>query len=340
MNVRKILIIRTRMIGDVLLDTPLVRCLKEKLPGVEIHYLTSKVASPVLVYNTNIEAVYEKELWGMWELASFIFRKKFDAVFDLMHNAWSMFLTLVSRAPVRSVINKGRFDPIYNFKVRPPFREKPYTVWHRLEFLRPLGIEPEGCSVFPEFPYPDFYVDEMRKRLREMGIQDSDFLVVINTAPESPVRNWPLDRFVEIADALIEEFGAKVVFAWTPEKKELLKSALRGSRKGAILAPATETLYHLAALLKLSKLYFGTDSGPRHIAISQGTPTFAIFTHADPSNWTPPNSPQHGYIWKGLPCQPCYRTKCKLGNYNCLLSLSREEVQNALFEFIERKVLA
>jgi len=330
-----VLIIRTRMIGDVLLDTPLIRALRRK--GFEVHYLTGRVASEILARNPHVSRLFRREDYRFVELLKTVRINRYYALFDFMHNLWSMALTAFSGADIRAAITEGDAVFPYNFKVKPPYEAKPYTVFHRLEFLRTLGIDPEGFSADLEFPIPEGVLKIMEERLREAGWRKGEFLVAVHADPGSPVRNWPLDRFLSVSERLVKEFDARVLFIWTPDKKGMLETALAAVKTEKVsLAPPTETLHHLGALLRLVDLFFGVDSGPRHIAISQGTPTFAIFTHASPAGWTPPGDPRHGHVSKGLPCQPCGKPRCPLGTYECLKTLSVEEVYGSLREFIKR----
>ena len=323
------------MIGDVLLDTPLVRALYHE--GFEVHYLTGMVPSEILARNPHVSRLFRREDYRFFELLKRVRENRYHALFDFMHNLWSMTLTAFSGADIRAAITKDDAIFPYNFKIAPPYEEKPYSVFHRLEFLRALGMDPEGFSVDLEFPVPEDVLRAMEGRLREAGWERGEFLVAVHADPKSPVRNWPLDRFLRVSEMLVDEFEARVLFIWTPDKKGMLEMALASVKtENVSLAPPTETLHHLGALLRQVDLFFGIDSGPRHIAISQGTPTFAIFTHASPAGWTPPDDPKHGYISKGLPCQPCGKPRCPLGTYECLKALSAEEVYGRLREFIKR----
>src|SRR5262249_14376618 len=102
------------------------------------------------------------------------------------------------------------------------------------------------------------------------------------------------------------------------------------------LAPGTRVLSApdvaaLAGVIAPLRALVGTDSGPRHLAVAFGVPTYTWFGPAHPAAWTP-DDPRHAYLRTNLPCRACERTRC--AHWNCLPSLSAEEASGRVMEHL------
>ncbi len=312
-----------------MLDTPLIRALKENFPRSRIIYFSRNPSIEILRYNRNVIPVE----------FSFINLLKVSLTFkpyifmDLKGNAVSVIASRLSGAKYRLGIFKESRRRYYNVHIYPPFGKIHYTVYHRLEFLRPFGIDPMSASIDTEFPYPIEYIEKMKKNLHEMGI--SGFFFVSHLRLDLPHRAWDIRKYCSFFNKLQREYAYPILIAWEPSKVKTLEPVLRCAP--VRLAPRTKSLFDLGALMKLAGVYFGSDSGPKHIAVSQRTPTFALFFTELPDAWTPPD-PKHSFAWKGLPCQPCWRKSCRFGTFDCIHKLSSEEVFSKFKEFLKDKL--
>jgi ADP-heptose:LPS heptosyltransferase len=89
----------------------------------------------------------------------------------------------------------------------------------------------------------------------------------------------------------------------------------------------------LAGVIAPLRALVGTDSGPRHLAVAFGLPTYTWFGPAHPDAWTPPDA-RHGYWRTPLPCRACERTKCP--HWNCLPALSPDEAAERVLTHLAR----
>lgn len=314
-KIGRILLIRLRKLGDVVLDTPLLRELKNKFPWVEIYYLTSRMYGEVLENNSYIFRVIP-----FHNLNPFLLEKirelHFDAVIDLMGNFISLCIIAASGARYRIAHTKRM--KIYNVEV--PYSSAPdYTVYHRLDLLRAFGMDPSQASIELDVPVDEASRDRVEEMFRASGIRSDDFVVSFQVETDGQVRSWAPRNFAKLADMLKEKLGAKVVLIQPPKGGKAIKEILAITNYRHILLPPLN-LKELCAFMSLVNLHFGPDSGPRHLAISQGTPTYSLFTTANPLNWTPPDS-IHGWITAGVDCQPCETrnpNKCPTGSFDCL----------------------
>ncbi|RKZ27810.1 D-glycero-beta-D-manno-heptose-1,7-bisphosphate 7-phosphatase, partial [bacterium] len=103
---------------------------------------------------------------------------------------------------------------------------------------------------------------------------------------------------------------------------------------GVVFAGDT-TLRELIALIKLSRVFVGNDSGPLHISGAVGTPSVGIFGPTHPSLGYAPDSPNSRIIGAELPCRPCTlygKGRCRLGSRLCMTLIEPDEVADAVEE--------
>lgn len=131
-------------------------------------------------------------------------------------------------------------------------------------------------------------------------------LVVIHPGTGGPTKHWPLANWVTVAEALTTQPGVRLVLTGGPTEVALVQAlAAQLTRPVLTLAGQTGT-GALTALLGRAALVLGVDSGPLHLAVSQGTPTIHLFGPSNPHRFGPWGDPaRHQIIRAGIACSPC-----------------------------------
>jgi ADP-heptose:LPS heptosyltransferase len=151
--------------------------------------------------------------------------------------------------------------------------------------------------------------------------------VVLNASASWPAKGWPLEHFAELARLLRARLDASVWLAWGPGE-ESARDAMVARAEGALTALPPTDLVQLAACLAQADLLITTDSGPKHIAVAEGTPTLTLFGSTDPRGWQPPGG-RHVWITHDVACRPCDLTRCPVPGHPCLDLLTPGEVAHA-----------
>ncbi|MEJ2093037.1 MAG: glycosyltransferase family 9 protein [Syntrophobacterales bacterium] len=173
-----------------------------------------------------------------------------------------------------------------------------------------LGGVPQAVWI-PSFPEDgaDHVVTVQARRLQELGIKEApaplrlllapagggeesidpgDRLLVIAPGSASPVKNWPLDRYYELARALAWEAGLQVVWLAGPAEESLLPFIQGLAAAQEQLVWVQEPLERVARLLARTRVYLGGDSGMTHLAAAAGSRrVVALFGPTDPRVWAP-----------------------------------------------------
>ena len=278
----------------MILTTPLLRALKKGMPDARIYFLTRRPSAKVLQGNPNLAGVFYREDKPL----AAIRRAGIDISIDFMRSSSSGFFARFSGAQKRIAFHYPAGWLFHN--TMPAKREdNAYTVFDRLQLLEPLGIPHDG-------PKPDLaYGPENAARADAFlnGLPPAPLTVTFDITSPRDHRRWAPENFTRLADKLKENYGARAIFLWGPGELDYVKTALAAGAGGHILAPDLDLL-DLAALLKKTTLHVGTSSGPMHVAVSQGTPTFTVYAPQNsPASWSPPG-PEHSWVQGELASLP------------------------------------
>jgi len=338
-DIRKILVIKLRAIGDVVLSTAVLPSLKKFYRDAKIHFMVESSGKEVLENNPYLDRIVVLPLkeWGKlsavkaW-LSGFRFLKtirkeKYDLVFDLFGNPRSAFITWITGAPLRVGFSFRGRKYAYNKRVMPRGGEV-HEVEFNLDALRALNVPIVDFS--PIFPLLKQEIDFIDKWIKENGLEKS-FLVGLNPWGSWQAKRWGLEKFAALADKLVETYQAKVVVLWGPGEYRHAEKVKALAHYPVLIAPQT-SLKQLGALLFRCQLVVANDSGPMHISAAVGTKTVGIF---GPTQWQlqGPYGRGHGVAYKkGLTCLGCNRLSCE--KMTCMKDLSVDEVMEVIKQVV------
>ena len=194
-------------------------------------------------------------------------------------------------------------------------------------------LEQIGIPVIPSEKLLSLAPDDAefgREFLLRNGIEESDLVVGIHAGAGYPIKEWGEDRFRELADKIVSELGAKVIWFSDPGKPS---PSLVGDNAGIVCASLP--LRQFLAVLSCCHAFVGNDSGPMHMAAGLGVRVVAIFGPELPEWFGPMGAGHEIVIRKGMWCRPCWR-KCRFAEHYCLRLISVEEVMQAVHNVVGR----
>jgi lipopolysaccharide heptosyltransferase II len=347
----KILLIRLRLIGDVVFTTPLLRALKRAFPRAHLTYLVEPQALPVVRENPHLdEVIVAPRRSGLGRiaddlrLAGRLRRERYDIVIDLHGGPRSAWLAWLSRAPVRIGYEiPGRTWMYTRAVARPRTLRQRHSVLNQWDLLEAIEGWPEGAPS-PERDAVEMAFDadadtRFASRLEAAGITGSHELVVVHVSAGNPFRRWPEPAFTALVSGLASGSPARrIVLSSGPSDRDA--AARIGAAARQSLGPAANRvleigefdLAELRALIGRSRLFIGGDSGPLHIAATTSTPIVGIYGPTEPARsapWRDPRFPTESVDVAGLPCRPCDQRVCEPGDFRCLTTLKPEDVLSA-----------
>jgi ADP-heptose:LPS heptosyltransferase len=167
-------------------------------------------------------------------------------------------------------------------------------------------------------------------------------LVGMHAAGGRAIKQWPPERFRELAATLIEHRGATVILTGAAGDADTVRAVSAGLPQNRIVDVSGEMdLPALAALLQLLDVYVTGDTGPMHLAHAVGTPIVAIFGPSDPVRYGP-QGPRDRIVRVDLPCSPCNRirlppARCAGHTPDCLAGVSTAAVLQAIDDVLREQ---
>jgi ADP-heptose:LPS heptosyltransferase len=155
-------------------------------------------------------------------------------------------------------------------------------------------------------------------------------VVILHPGSGSRKKVWPLDRFLDLAHRLQNDFDSRILIVLGPaEGPEVQKTFERMGPIAAILAKDL-TLLQLASVMEGCRFFAGNDSGITHLAAALGLPTVAIFGPTDQRVWSP-RGEKTFVVSRGVRCCPCPQERLALcRDFECLRRIETEEVLEGL----------
>lgn len=328
--VERILVVKLRAIGDVLLSTAVLPGLRAAYPQASVDFLTEKYCAGVVEGNPHIRnlVTFDPVNDGSLDLIRRVRTAGYDLVVDLFGNPRSAVLTLLSGASVRVGYRFNWRTLCYN-RVVPPRGGTVHNVDFNLDALIRIGID--GLSGKPYFPLDDSAETFAGDFFTETGLVDRK-VIALNAGGGWISKKWRPEQFAGLGKRIVEETGSGVLVFWGPGEEEDARQVLAGIGRGAVMTPAS-TLKQLGSLLKRCSVLVTNDSGPMHIAAALGVPVVAIFGPTVPRLQGPVFTESVVVQNLDLDCLGCSYTVCPIGN-PCMVDLPVGKVYAALQELM------
>ena len=332
-EVRKVLLVRLRSIGDTVLATPSAFALKRLLPKIQVDMLVEDWVAPLLDPHPHIDNVLALERGGLMSrmrAARELRAEKYDVVYNLHGGTTATFLTRATGARHRVGFKTYQYAQLHNHLAPSPLllwgQQKAHSVEQQLALLgwtgvpvtdRPrtqLGVSPEAAEI-------------INQRLAAIGLTDRK-IALIHPAAAFATKQWATENFARVAEYVAERGFAPVAVA-APHEQVVLENLVGES---SVHVETFElSLPEVTALAARSQVFVGNDSGIAHIAAAVGTRSVVVFGSSNIAHWRPWNSAPAEVVFEQMPCQPCHGYFCeKFAQPECILRVPVARVTAAI----------
>ncbi len=331
-EIKKILVIRFRQVGDTILASAMCSSLKRSFPNAEIHIVLNSRIAPIFENHPDIDKTitftpeenknFLKYITRIWNV---VHNEKYDVIIDMRATIRTLLFSLFSlRTPIRIGRTKKYSKPFLTHCVDFPKDNRDMVQLNQL-YANSLS------EIGPITPVNDFrlYVSEEEKRnaynyMKKEGIDFSRPVVLVGVTTKILEKRWNIDFMTEVIRRILERYkDIQLIFNYAPDReeedaKEIYKRL--GCPEAVKITIQGKSLRSLMAICSNCSFYFGNEGGARHLVHSLGIPSFAIFSPgANKSCWMPQNStPANGI-------EPC-----DIINNEDMQILSREEQFNRI----------
>ncbi len=339
LNGKKILVTFLMHLGDLTLTTPFVHALRKAAPAAHITFLADEKLKDVVLHNPYIDEVItidkkgrDNSLLALVACARRLSAMRFDLLINLHPNERCSFVCALTRTKTRAGTAHKLFKPFWD--VFTPLNRKLHAADMYLDVLRQLGVarlEHNGLEIFPGAENCDFAAEFWRQH----GVFRTDRLIGFNIGSAVPTKRWAPERFAQVADHFAD-LGYKPVFFGGIMDEEMVQEAVSRMRTIPVVATGAFSIGALAAAMKRCSLIITNDSGPMHVAISQGIPIVAMYGPSSPHLYGP-YTDNAIIVTAQPPCNGCADgMKHKCADLQCMERLTAEQVIDAAAQMLQR----
>jgi heptosyltransferase-2 len=334
----KILVRAPNWIGDAIMAIPALSAVRHARMRDEITILARPAVADTYRSQEYADHVREYDnlgrhqgMSGRNKLIAELRAERFDAAL-LFQNAFEA-AWLAWRAGIPERIGYARDGrSFFLTKAVPVPREGeiPHHESHYyIEMLRRAGWIDDGI----EISKPGLKVEAMARAEAEAALLQAGAIpgawrcAIAPGASYGDAKCWPAARFAALADRLISECGADVIFFGAARESEIAGRICSMMHSRAISMVGKTSTRELPALMASCSAFIGNDSGAMHVAAAVGLPVIGIFGSTDPDG-TAPLTQQFTLIREPASCSPCFLRKCPV-DHRCVTRIEVETVFQA-----------
>lgn len=313
---RRILVVRTDRIGDVVLATPLIRALRRTFPDAFIGAMVRPYTRDLLLHNPHLNDIFvddpqgeHRGRAGFWNRVKALRQFRYDTALMLLPTERAAWMLFCAGIPRRVGVGTKLYgvltfmQGVSRTKYIPLRHEADYC----LDLGRKIGARPDGLDT--ELFLTAAERERGREILREAGAAAGDTLVGFHIGNGNSAPNWPPERYADLARLVAAgtRHSVKIVFTDGSNRGPMPVGKRFIDLRGRL------TLRELMSVLSLQRLLFSSSTGPMHLAAALRVPTVSMFcplTACSPALWGPQGNtarillPGEGYCSVRCPGDP------------------------------------
>ncbi len=333
-GIRRILIVQTAYLGDMVLTLPFIDAVRQRFPPAHIAVLTVPVNAALLYGQPGVDAVIlfdkrgiHKGLWGMLEMVRRLRTHGYDLVFSPHRSLRSALLIACSGIPRR--IGFARWLTRWAYTAAVPRRVVAHEVERNLQLLTALEPGPILAPRHLSLQVAAAARQRARQHFARCDIGQEEVVIGMIPGSQWGTKRWPAERFAALIERLTTLSQLRCVLFGAPQDRVIAAAITAVCRVPVLDLIGQTTLQELPAYLERCAVVVSNDTGPMHIAAARGKPIVALYGPTTAAmGFTP-----YGVPWEEmsvpLGCRPCNAHgphRCPLSHWRCMLDLSVEHV--------------
>lgn len=328
----KVLVIRFSSIGDIVLTTPVLRCLKQT-PGikVEIHFVTKEEYAVLLLHNPHIDKLHLLD-GRLTELIGKLRAERFDLVVDLHNNLRSAYIKLVLRRPNHS-FRKLNLEKWLLTNFKKGILPKMHLVERYFEAVSSVGVVNDGKGL-------DFFFPEGQE-VMPSGIPKSfhEGFVAFVIGGKHATKRLPNEKIIGIC----KQIPCRVLLIGGREDAANGEAIAAACGSEVFNGCGLFSLPQSAFLVKRARLVISHDTGLMHIAAAFNKQLISVWGNTVPEFGMVPYMPEHPersviIEVKDLQCRPCTKigyARCPKGHFDCMMKINELLIVQKAVKYLE-----
>jgi heptosyltransferase-2 len=336
-----ILVMCPNWVGDVVMATPTLECIRQDFPEARLIGLIRRYARGVVEdspWFDNLIEMDDKTIGGLFKLVSHLRRLKPDLALILPSSFRSALIARLGgvkriygyrRNGRTALLTGGPAPRRNNHRITP----RPGVEYY-MEICRWLKIDTPG-QLKPRLFCADATLDKGVRLIERHGITPDDMVIGMNPGARfGSSKCWPPEYFAELAEMIAKKWDCKIMLFIGPGEQDLGRQIVNLSRTNIInTGPDNVNLELLKPLIKRCQLLITNDTGPRHYAVAFDIPVVVIMGPTDP-RYTNANLEKTIVLRRDIDCAPCHRKECAL-HHECMADILPQEVMGAIEQLLQ-----
>lgn len=299
MEVKHILVVRFRQMGDAVLATPLLNALRRRYPEAQINFVLNERIALLFEGHPAISRIItftdeerHHALTYIRKVRRIVRETRYDVIIDMRSTVNTMLFALLSRrTPFRIGIRKPYTWIAFNHRFE-GCKDNESMIDHNLQLLSPLGISQADRTItlsITEKEKADF-----RSYMQAQGIDFSHPIMLAGVTAKLASKTWAEERMTEVLHRFAQAYPeVQIIFNYAPgqeaENARRIYAALSGS-SNLFLNIEAKSMRQLAVMAANCTFYFGNEGGGRHIVQAMGRPSLVVCSPmASKTTWLPEN---------------------------------------------------
>jgi len=339
-EIRNILVVLPSWVGDVVMATPTLRALRARFPNARINYFMRRNLRDLCdgMPWANRLLTYRHQEHSVFKLARRIRTGKFDCAILFPNSFKAALICRLAGIPKivgyerdgRRYLLTDRLTPAN--RVNGKFVPSPIIPYYA-RLAEKLGAVVQNRAM--ELFVTEAERAEADRIFREAKIDSSRPIIFLNPGAQyGAAKIWPIERYAQLSDRLVERLGATVLVSTAPREKAIANEFAASARGPFVdLASFKPDLGSLKEIVRRCNLMVTNDTGPRHIGAAMGIGVVSIFGPTHPE-WTIIDYANERVVQIKVECGPCQLKVCPL-DHRCMTGIDVDRVWDRCQELLE-----
>lgn len=335
-SVKRLLLIRTDRIGDVVLSLPMLPLLKKKFPNAVISIMVQPYTKELVEHHSCVdEVILWEETKGIHHYVSILKKRQFDlAIIPYPRFNLALIIFLAGIA-VRVGTGYRWYSLLFNRRIYEHRKDaRRHEVDYNLNLLSTIGIT---SNEKPQFEFT--ISDDVRKRVESVLRTDGiDRFAVLHAGSGGSARDWSIQRFAQLGDELQRNHHLRVVLTGSSNETKFVRSLELQMTTSPVNYTGKFSLQELGALFQKASVFVSNSTGPLHIASIVGTPVVAMYPpilQCSAKRWGPYTERKKVFTADNGKCELCRGGACR--SDVCMDQISVEQVVFGIQELLNEK---
>jgi heptosyltransferase-1 len=341
-SLNKILFIRLRRIGDIVMTTPALEVVNKSLPEAEISYIIEAPYKTLLEGHPCIDnLIVIPEGLKTRDFISFlkdIREQTFDAVLDLHGGPRASWITLFTKSNIKIGYKIKYKSYIYDIRIPRSYENKNiHSVENHINLVKALGLSVKNI---PHLSLPEATPSEKERVAQYLAFftKTNNKIVVLHISAGNIFRDWGQENLFKLLDLFTQGPESAFILIGSIEDQIRADEVEKKAAVPVLSLCGKLNFRELKEVIHRSSLFIGPDSGPMHIAAATSTPIIAFFGPTLPAHFSPWKA-EAKILSRAYDCIPCKQVNCRY-NFRCLSSITPEDVYNASLTYLKKDSFA